>query len=76
MTTFEGDYADFTIVDSNAVDKFTDWLVTGGHAEAAEWKGKEITYHIEVKTTTGGCNDAFTMSNNQFDLVSTKLDRF
>ncbi|KAF2232981.1 hypothetical protein EV356DRAFT_487514 [Viridothelium virens] len=69
MDSHESDYADFTIDEPNAVGKFTDWLIDGGHPEAADWKAKGITYHVEVKTTTGGCRDAFSMSNNQVDLA-------
>ena len=72
MTTFEGDDVDFTIKDNDSVAKFTDWLVEGGHDEAVEWKDLDVTYHVEVKTTIGECNDPFTMSNNQVNLVSSR----
>lgn len=73
MTTFEGDDVDFTINGSDSVVKFTDWLIEGGHEEAAEWRDQAITYHVEVKTTTGEWDDPFTMSNNQVNLVSVSF---
>ncbi|KAI9685067.1 MAG: hypothetical protein M1822_005459 [Bathelium mastoideum] len=69
MDNFEGDYADITIKEYDSVARFTDWLIAGGHSEATQWKGQDITYHVEVKTTTGQCNEPFSMSNNQVRLV-------
>ncbi|KAL9088067.1 MAG: hypothetical protein Q9165_006408 [Trypethelium subeluteriae] len=69
MDNHESDYADFTIDEPDAVGKFTDWLIKSGHSEATKWNTKGITFHIEVKSTTGSCRDAFSMSNNQVDLA-------
>lgn len=67
----EADYADFTISDPKISAKMTDWLLSKiGIAAAAEWLNTSVTYHAEVKTTSGHLDEAFDMSNNQGRLVN------
>ncbi|KAL9093859.1 MAG: hypothetical protein Q9165_003782 [Trypethelium subeluteriae] len=65
----ERDYSEFTVSDSSVTQAITNWLTLSGFTEANAWDGREMTYHLEVKTTTGECNDPFMMSNNQLDLA-------
>lgn len=66
----EADFADFTIWDPEVSAKITKWLLnTIGISSAGRWAGTDVTYHIEVKTTTGHSSEAFELSNNQWRLV-------
>ena len=69
FSELERDYADFTVRDAHVVQGITNWLMLSGFTEADAWNGRELTYHFEVKTTTGSCEEPFMMSNNQLDLV-------
>ncbi|TRX99079.1 hypothetical protein FHL15_000421 [Xylaria flabelliformis] len=44
-------------------------LIDGGYLEK-RWAGKSPTYYIDVKTTTGGCDDPFLMSKSQNERAS------
>lgn len=39
----------------------------------SEWTGQRITYHVEVKATVFGCDEAFSLSQNQMSMVRSKL---
>ena len=71
FTGQEGDYSDFTFDDPN--DIWTAVLIQAGFDEAKGWKDRAkdqaITYHLEVKSTSGPFNDPFYMSFNQLQMV-------
>ncbi|KAI9692668.1 MAG: hypothetical protein M1820_009462 [Bogoriella megaspora] len=69
MTEFEGDFADFTIKGGAAAVKVGQWLQSHGYGLADAIKCENMTFNIEVKTTTGACNDSFSLSNNQMGLI-------
>lgn len=56
--------ADITFKDVSSA--FTSLLIQTGHLEEQVWRGARPHYFIEVKTTTGDCNDRFFMSNSQY----------
>ncbi len=60
--------SDITYNDVNGA--MTKWLVSKGYERAERWLSAPPIYHLEVKTTTGECEDRFFMSNNQVKLVS------
>ncbi|KAK3642797.1 hypothetical protein LTR56_010623 [Elasticomyces elasticus] len=60
-------YTDFTISDRNVRDRITSWLRAAGHMEIEKYAGKEFTYRIEVKTTSGTRMEPFSMSGNQYN---------
>jgi hypothetical protein len=74
----ERDYADFTYLDSYG--DLTRLFYEQGVAVAGSWLGDDytpITYHLEVKSTTGACSEEFYMSNIQVDKVLlSEQDRF
>ena len=75
FSNFEGDeseHTDFTIEEPAVSEAFTEWLVARAPA-VAQWQGKQMTYHIEVKTTSGDATTPFDMSNNQYHLVCFRL---
>lgn len=45
-------------------------LIDTGYLSGNVWAGATPEYLIEVKTTTGNCDDRFYMSSSQFRLVS------
>ncbi|PVH80366.1 hypothetical protein DL98DRAFT_628772 [Cadophora sp. DSE1049] len=55
--------ADITYDDDNGA--FTSILVDKGYLEEY-WRGSTPQYFIEIKTTTGDCNDRFFLSNSQY----------
>lgn len=65
----DGNYADFTVEDRQG--KLTGWLsrehdvVVTTEAQ----KRTRITYHIEVKSTTGPCDEVFHLSNVQMQMA-------
>jgi hypothetical protein len=65
---FEGDYADFIISDSALCSQLKEWLTEKGNDNTR--LKDDATYHIEVKTTSGHCDEPFTMSQNQVEHVS------
>ena len=65
----EGAYSDFTISEPEMVSGFTNWLVNKRLEGATQWLGRDITHHVEVKTTLGDLTEPFMMSNNQVNLV-------
>ncbi|KAI9686954.1 MAG: hypothetical protein M1822_002707 [Bathelium mastoideum] len=69
----ERDHSDFTVGASNVTQAIIDWLEPSGFEEARTWNERNMTYHFEVKTTTGECGEAFMMSNNQLDLSTRML---
>jgi hypothetical protein len=56
--------ADITYRDVSSA--FTTILIQAGYLEDRVWRGACPHYFIEVKTTTGECNDRFFMSNSQY----------
>ncbi|KAK4979511.1 hypothetical protein LTR66_010479 [Elasticomyces elasticus] len=63
----EGEYADFTFDDPTKT--LTRYLLEHGCECAEDWLHAPLTYHIEVKATTGGCNEDFHMSSNQLEMA-------
>ncbi|CAG8949950.1 hypothetical protein HYFRA_00004281 [Hymenoscyphus fraxineus] len=59
--------SDIRYVDRESV--LTMRLISTGYLNGDIWAGKCPEYFIEVKTTTGNCNDRFFMSNNQYSLM-------
>jgi hypothetical protein len=56
--------ADITYKDDNS--SLTTLLIQRGYLDESVWRGAFPRYYIEVKTTTGECNDRFFMSNSQY----------
>ncbi|KAK3712618.1 hypothetical protein LTR37_009061 [Vermiconidia calcicola] len=65
----ESDYVDFTIGEPVISEKITRWLISVGKSEVEIYRGEHVTYHFEVKTTVGRCDEPFSMSNNQVALA-------
>ena len=57
------EYADFTFTDTS--HDLTRWLVEQDVPSAAAWLPEHTTYHVEVKSTRGSCDEAFHMSGLQ-----------
>jgi hypothetical protein len=68
----ESAHADFTIDDANTASKVAKWLATGSSTSSQSTGGSIMPtrYHIEVKATSGKCEEPFSMSSNQNRLVS------
>ena len=47
----------------------TTYLINAGYLNANVWGDAAPEYFIEVKTTTGDCNDRFYMSAKQYRMV-------
>lgn len=72
LPSFSGNektHSDFTISERDTASRFTQWLEGKGISQAKDWLNRDMTYHLEVKTTTGKLLDPFMMSNNQMRLV-------
>lgn len=69
FTGFESSYSDFTLRDT--AKEFSDLLRDRGDLYSDRWADSNTTFHIEVKSTTGACDEPFYMSYNQQNLVST-----
>lgn len=64
----EGDYADFTYLDTN--EDLTKLLVKFGFIRDVEgWSSSPPTYHLEVKSTSNSYDEPLHMSNNQVKMV-------
>ncbi|GIC90505.1 uncharacterized protein Aud_006939 [Aspergillus udagawae] len=61
--------ADVVYRDTNSV--LTTTLIDAGYLPHARWHGSNPTYYIEVKTTTGECDNPFFMSKSQFRRMQT-----
>ncbi|KAL2408478.1 hypothetical protein ABEF93_003919 [Exophiala dermatitidis] len=61
-------YASFTLEDTSKL--FTRYLAQN-YPEAAKWVIKPPVYHLDVKTTTGGLNSEFSLSNAQVKMART-----
>ncbi|KAG4432653.1 hypothetical protein IFR05_011856 [Cadophora sp. M221] len=59
----EKDYADFTYPDNDG--ELTKLLSNFLSLDVRKWSSNPPTYHLEVKSTSEGCNEPFYMSNNQ-----------
>ncbi|PVH86308.1 hypothetical protein DL98DRAFT_650337 [Cadophora sp. DSE1049] len=59
----EKDYADFTYPDNDG--ELTKLLGNFLSHDVRKWSSNPPTYHLEVKSTSEGCNEPFYMSNNQ-----------
>ncbi len=64
MAWFGPETADITYKDVGS--SFTTLLIQGGYLDEAVWRGARPQYFIEVKSTTGECNDRFFMNNSQY----------
>ena len=64
----ERHYSDFTFTDTDG--KLTDYLIQHGR-RLPRWGGSKssVTYHLEVKSTTGPLEEPFHLSNNQLQLA-------
>jgi hypothetical protein len=70
LDPFKGDenkFCTFTIADDAGSSAFTQLLIRNGHKKASSWKNP--TYHIEVSTTEGGVESAFTLDPFQVEKV-------
>lgn len=70
FTGSEKDYADFTYIDSEG--DLTRLLLGNGLSIARDWLEsleQAPKYHLEVKATSGRCDETFYMSNNQVKMV-------
>lgn len=67
FTQNEGDFADFTYTDHNG--HMNAFLLRAGVDVGDMWS-TSTTYHLEVKTTVNGCDEAFYISQNQVNMVS------
>ena len=69
----EADHADFTVTSYEACKRISSYLVREGVVGEDHFTGRKITaYHIEVKATTGGCLEPFSLSDAQLENVSLK----
>lgn len=66
FTQNEGGFTDFTYVDHSWQMKT--FLEGSAFGVDTAWSNT-TTYHLEVKTTTGGCGEPFFVSQNQLDMV-------
>lgn len=66
FTELEKNFSDFTYLDCSGHMK--EVLRQAGIKPNAEWSST-TTFHLEVKTTLGSCEEAFFVSQNQLDKV-------
>ncbi|KAH8698523.1 hypothetical protein BGW36DRAFT_376264 [Talaromyces proteolyticus] len=59
--------ADITYDDTESI--LTNFLVDKGYLNTSDWSGKRPRYFLEVKSTTGPCENAFYMSRSQYELM-------
>ncbi|KAI1418939.1 hypothetical protein F5Y12DRAFT_780524 [Xylaria sp. FL1777] len=64
--------ADFVYTDFDSV--LTTVLIDNGYLDKRTWKGREPTYYIDVKTTTGVSETPFMMSKSQCKRMRTKTN--
>ncbi|KAI3334470.1 hypothetical protein F4824DRAFT_468040 [Ustulina deusta] len=64
--------ADFVYTDFDSV--LTAVLIDNGYLNKEAWKGREPTYYIDVKTTTGASETPFMMSKSQCKRMRTKTN--
>ncbi|KAK3620296.1 hypothetical protein LTR22_025652 [Elasticomyces elasticus] len=60
-------YTDFTVYNRKVCNDIIAWLLSCGHDEAMPYIGRPVTYRIEVKTTSGGRDEPFSLSRNQYN---------
>jgi len=63
------DHTDFTFPDKGG--KWTRFLMGQGVPGAGSWQSNPPRYHLEVKTTTGGRQSSFHMSDNELQMLTT-----
>ena len=69
MTDYNAaEISDITYKDRNG--ELTQWLLDRGCLRVQKWLEASPTYHIEVKTTTAGADEPFSMSGHQLQLAS------
>ncbi|KAB5583474.1 hypothetical protein GE09DRAFT_302768 [Coniochaeta sp. 2T2.1] len=66
FTEMERDFSDFTYADTSGSMKE---LLGQLDAETMAIWSRNTTYHLEVKTTPGACNEAFFVSQNQVGMM-------
>ncbi|KAI1271736.1 hypothetical protein F5Y07DRAFT_382043 [Xylaria sp. FL0933] len=64
--------ADFVYTDFDSI--LTNILIDNGYLDKGVWKGREPTYYIDVKTTTGASETPFMMSKSQCKRMKTKTN--
>jgi hypothetical protein len=57
------------LIYNDTVGSLTDLLIEYGYLDDVTWRGARPNYLLEVKTTTGPCNNPFYMSKNQYRRV-------
>lgn len=72
FTGSESCYSDFTL--RGMGKEFSEFLRDRGVPYSDRWADSNMTFHLEVKSTTGTCNEPFYMSYNQQNLVSMSID--
>ncbi|KAF6818305.1 hypothetical protein CSOJ01_01946 [Colletotrichum sojae] len=66
FTENESQFSDFTYTDEH--DHMLKVLQSRGIG-CKEWAGQGITYHLEVKATVFGCDEAFSLSQSQMSMI-------
>jgi hypothetical protein len=66
--------ADITYHDSDGI--LTKLLVDKGYLDTSPWLGRPPRYYLEVKSTTGDCDNAFYMSKYQYERVTCNNSSF
>lgn len=61
----------FTYSDSEGI--LTKLFVDKGYLDAALWLDRRPLYYIDVKSTTGPCDDAFSMSAFEYGTVNNPI---
>ena len=61
----EGDFTDFTVEDDEKCAMLSEWL----YESMTERPNNAVTYHLEVKATTGRRDEPFKMSARQLAMV-------
>lgn len=63
-------FGNTTIIYNDSEGSLTKLFVDKGYLDASLWLDKRPLYHLDVKSTTGPCDDAFFMSGYQYRSVN------
>jgi len=72
-TAFSGTrftHSSFTISTADCTEALTTFLVKNQYLNARSWKGRSLTYHVEVAATIGNAQSPFALRVAQFERVS------
>lgn len=59
--------AAFTISNSQTVQQLTNYLLNNNLDRANDWIGEDVTFHIDVRATSGDTAEPFVFTNKQLD---------